>query len=240
MNVETSNVGVGSSLGRAIAQSAITGLTVEAVSNVQYLPFRVRQVETPEDMAKAVQVRHSAYAKHLAPSVVGALHKPEAADTQPGTVVLLAESKVDGSALGTMRIQTNARGPLSLEQSVHLPDWMAGKHLAETTRLAVAGDHTGHLVRISLVKAGYLYCVQNGIRFMVITARSPVDRQYERLLFQDVFPGMGYIPLEHVFNLPHRVMCFDVDQGEALWRSKEHPLLEFFKGVKHPDICYDA
>lgn len=203
---------------------------------VEYLPFRVRRVATRHDLAKAVAVRSSAYGRHLPPALTKALNAPEKADTQPGTVILLAESKVDGSPLGTMRIQTNAAGPLGLEQSVRLPDWMAGQSLAETTRLAVAGDRSGHLVRLALVKAGYLFCVMQGIRYMLITARAPVDRQYERLLFQDVFPGMGYMPLEHVFNLPHRVMCFDVAQGEALWKSRNHPLLDFFTGTQHPDI----
>lgn len=207
---------------------------------VEYLPFRVRRVVTRSDLAQAVAVRSLAYGRHLPPALTKALRTPEKADTQPDTVILLAESKLDGSALGTMRIQTNAVSPLGMEQSIRLPDWMAGHHLAETTRLAVAGDRSGHLVRLALVKAGYQFCVMQGIRYMVITARAPVDRQYERLLFQDVFPGMGYMPLEHVFNLPHRVMCFDVEQGEALWTRHNHPLLHFFTRTQHPDICLNG
>ena len=214
------------------------GLTLEGSTErpVERLPFRVRVASGPGDLAKAIGVRHTAYSKHLSPLMTEALREPEVADTAPGTVLLLAESKLDGSALGSMRIQTNAHGPLKLEQAIDLPQWMAGKRLAEATRLAVAGDKSGHLVKTVMVKAGFLYCVQNAIHYMLITARAPVDRQYDRLLFRDVFPEMGYMPMQHVFNLPHRVMYFDVFEGETLWSRQRHPLLNFMRGTEHPDI----
>ncbi len=84
----------------------------------EYLPFTVRVVDTEAALHKAVQIRHAAYARHIAPHLALALQAPEALDRVPGAVVLLAESKVDGSPLGTMRIQTNRHGPLTLEQSV--------------------------------------------------------------------------------------------------------------------------
>jgi hypothetical protein len=204
--------------------------------NVERLPFRVRVCKTPADLNQAVAVRHTAYARHLDASVVDLMRQAEKADTALGTTLLLAESKVDGSVLGSMRIQTNVYGPLALEQSVRLPDEMQGHKLAEATRLAIAGDRTGHLVKSMLVKAGYLFCLRNEVQYMLITARSPVDRQYQRLLFRDLYPEQGYIPLAHVFGLPHRVMYFDVFDGEALWSERKHPLLDFMRWTLHPDI----
>jgi hypothetical protein len=207
----------------------------ETVS-VERLPFRVRVCKTPADLNQAVSVRHTAYARHLDASVADLMRQAEKADTAPGTTLLLAESKVDGSVLGSMRIQTNVHGPLAVEQSVRLPDEMQGHKLAEATRLAIAGDRTGHLVKSMLVKAGYLFCLRNEVQYMLITARSPVDRQYQRLLFRDLYPDQGYIPLAHVFGLPHRVMYFDVFDGEALWSERKHPLLDFMRWTLHPDI----
>jgi hypothetical protein len=207
----------------------------ETVS-VERLPFRVRVCKTPADLNQAVAVRHTAYARHLDASVADLMRQAEKADTAPGTTLLLAESKVDGSVLGSMRIQTNVHGPLAVEQSVRLPDEMQGHKLAEATRLAIAGDRTGHLVKSMLVKAGYLFCLRNEVQYMLITARSPVDRQYQRLLFRDLYPEQGYIPLAHVFGLPHRVMYFDVFDGEALWSERKHPLLDFMRWTLHPDI----
>ena len=85
------------------------------------LPFTVRLVRNEADLKKAVQIRHAAYARHL-PIFAETLKTAETDDAEDGVVVLLAESKLDGSPLGTMRIQTNQFKPLSLEQSIELPD----------------------------------------------------------------------------------------------------------------------
>ena len=211
------------------------GLAPDAPVTEQ-LPFTIRVVQDEADLIKAVQIRHAAYARHIDPKVADALRQPEDLDTAPGVVILLAESKLDGTALGSMRIQTNQFQPLTVEQSVELPRWMSDKSLAEGTRLGVTQDKVGRLVKTLLVKAGYLYCVKHHIDYMVVTARSPLDRQYERLLFQDVYPGMGFVPLAHVFGLPHRVMYFDVFDGEELWTENQHPLLGFMRFTEHPDL----
>lgn len=208
----------------------------EPALQTEYLPFTVRVVDNDDDLRKAVAIRHAAYARHIDGKLADALREPENNDKVPGVAILLAESKLDGSPLGTMRIQTNQFRPLALQQSVQLPEWMQGHGLAEATRLGITQDKVGRMVKTVLFKAYYQYCLNHDIRFMVITARSPIDRQYDRLLFQDVYPGMGYIPLEHVFNLPHRVMYFDVKQARELWTQTNHPLLGFMCDTQHPDL----
>lgn len=199
------------------------------------LPFTVRIAREHDDLAKAVSIRHAAYARHL-PEFAETLTHIEPADVQPGVVVLLAESKLDGSPLGTMRIQTNAFGPLCLEQSIALPDWLQNQRLAEATRLGVSGSVGGRLVTTVLFKALFQYCQQQGVDYMVVTGRAPVDRTYDRLLFSDVFPGAGYVPIPHVGNLPHRIMSFNVSTAEDRWAQAQHPLLNFMCSTHHPDI----
>ena len=201
----------------------------------ELLPFTVRLVRDEDDLSKAVQIRHSAYARHL-PDFAETLKSAETADAENGVVVLLAESKLDGSPLGTMRIQTNQYKPLCLEQSIVLPDWLKKRRLAEATRLGVTNEKGGRLVTTVLFKAFFQYCQQTGIEWMVVAGRAPVDRMYDRLLFDDVFPGMGYIPLAHAGNLPHRVMSFDVETAEDRWARVKHPLLGFMCHTHHPDI----
>ena len=77
------------------------------------LPFTIRVVHTQADLCKAVEIRHAAYARHV-PLFAKTLAMPESNDAENGFVVLLAESKVDGAPLGTMRIQTNRFKPLNL------------------------------------------------------------------------------------------------------------------------------
>lgn len=201
----------------------------------EILPFTVRLVRDQKDLSKAVDIRQSAYARHL-PEFAETLRVPESTDAQDGVVVLLAESKLDGSALGTMRIQTNRFAPLTLEQSVDLPPWLRVRPLAEAARLGVTDAKSGRLVKTILFKAFFQYCQQMGIEWMVIAGRSPIDRQYERLMFTDVFPDQGYIPLLHVNNMLHRVMSFEIASAKVRWAKANHPLLDFMCHTHHPDI----
>jgi hypothetical protein len=201
----------------------------------QTLPFTVRVVRDKAELMKAVQIRQAAYGRHL-PEFAQTLKLPEALDLRPGVAVLLAESKLDGAPLGTMRIQTNRFEPLALEQSLVLPPALSTRPLAEAARLGVTGKPVGRMVKTLLFKAYYQYCVQNGIEWMVIAGRAPIDRQYDRLLFADVYPGMGAVPLRHAGNIPHRVMSFDIGSAERRWREAAHPLYDLVFRTRHADI----
>lgn len=215
--------------GLEVRGSAAAGAATEV------LPFTVSLVGNAEELSRAVRIRHQAYARHL-PEFAERLKVPEAMDTEDGVVVLLAQSKLDGSPLGTLRIQNNLFQPLCLEQSVDLPAWLKPHRLAEATRVGVREGAVGRLVSTMLFKGFYLYCLQTGLEWMVVTGRPPVDRSYERLLFEDVFPGQGYIPFAHVGNLPHRVMSFNVNTAQARWAAAKHPLYDFMVNTWHPDL----
>lgn len=199
------------------------------------LPFTVKLVTSEEDLAKAVSIRHQAYARHL-PAVAASLDRPELLDHDEGAVVVLAESKLDGTPVGTMRIQHNRNKKLALEHSVDLPGWLRDESIIEIARFGVADGRIGRLVKTVLVKAGFQYCLLNDIDWLVIAARSPLDRQYEKLLFQDVFPEVGFIPMQHAGNIPHRVLAFDVANAYERWTEANHPLFNFMCKTHHPDL----
>ena len=199
------------------------------------MPFRIKLVQNENELERAVSIRHAAYARHV-PTFAATLTRPEAYDFEDGTVVLLAESKLDGSPIGTMRIKTNRHTPLGLEQSVKLPEWLEYTSIAEATRLGIASGRMGMVVKTMLFKAFYQYCLQTGIEWMVITARAPLDRQYEDLLLEDVYPDGGFIPMRHIGDMPHRVMALDVINACAKWTEARHPLLGFMCDTHHPDI----
>jgi hypothetical protein len=204
-------------------------------ATVERLPFTVRVVRQEQQLYKAISIRQRAYGRHI-PSLGEMLRAPEALDHDPDSVVLLAESRLDGEPLGTMRIQTNRSRPLTLESSVELPEWLQGRSLAEATRLGVTEGRIGRVVKTMLFKAFYQYCIAADIDWLVIGARSPLDRMYQALLFQEVFPGQGYIPLKHAGNLPHRILGFEMETAEARWREAKHPLFDLFVNTIHPDI----
>jgi hypothetical protein len=218
-----------------VAAQRRAALTAGQAMDVERLPFTIRRVHSEEDLWKAVRIRHAAYARHV-PDFAVTLAAPEAADYDADVVVLLAESKLDGSPLGSARIQTNLHRPLSVEASVELPAWLQGRRLAEVTRLGIDEGRIGRVVKIALIKACFEFCELNKIDWAVVTGRSPIDRQYEQLLFADVFEDKAPVPLRHVGNIPHRVMAFDIATGQTRWEQAGHPLLKFFRLTDHPDI----
>lgn len=206
-----------------------------AIIKEERLAFSVRLVQSAEDLAKAVNIRQAAYARHM-PEFAEKLREAEPMDSEPGVVVLLAESKLDGTPLGTLRIQSNAHMPLKVEQSVTLPRWLRDRPLAEVSRLGIVGGSTGRLVKMVLIKAAYQYCLQDEIEWMVVAARAPLDRQYDQLMFEDLFPAQGFIPMRHGGNIPHRVLGLELDTTQQRWEAVEHPMLNFFVHTHHMDI----
>ncbi|MCB2006690.1 MAG: hypothetical protein R3E92_04910 [Burkholderiaceae bacterium] len=199
------------------------------------LPFTVRVVRDDAALSKAVSIRAEAYGRHM-PEFGEKLRTPEAIDSEPGVAVLLAESKLDGAPIGTLRIQTNAYMPLKVEQSVTLPRWLRDRPLAEVSRLGIVGGTIGRLVKIVLIKAAFQYCEQDGIDWAIVAARAPLDRQYDQLMFEDLYPEQGFIPMRHGNNIPHRVLGFEIETGAQRWTEAQHPLLKFFVHTHHSDI----
>ena len=210
----------------------------DETANTERLPFTIKVVQGESDLSKAIRIRHAAYARHL-PELGAALKTPEEMDYDRDVAVLLAESKLDGTPLGTARIQTNASRPLCVESSIVLPAHMQGRRLAEVTRLGVESGRVGRLVKIALVKASFMYCERHGIEWAIAAGRTPIDQQYESLLFSDVYPDQGFVPLQHAGNIPHRVMAFEIATGHARWEAAKHPLLSFFSHTRHPDISVE-
>ena len=68
-------------------------------NQIENLPFTVRIVKSSEDLQKVAELRQKAYARHV-PEFAKQLDAPEPADTDPNTLVLLAESKNDTNVRG--------------------------------------------------------------------------------------------------------------------------------------------
>jgi hypothetical protein len=198
------------------------------------LPFTISVVREEVRLEKAVSIRYAAYARHV-PAFAAKLTEPEPNDRDAGSILLLAESKLDGTPVGTMRIQTNRYKPLAIEGSVKLPENFHGATLSEATRLGIGEGRIGNVAKIALFKAYYLCCIATGIDWMVIAARPPLDRQYEALLFDDLFPG-EMKEMRHGNNIPHRVLTLKVGRVEPTWRETGHKLYDYFFRTNHPDI----
>ena len=203
--------------------------------HTQSLSFETRIARTAADLQAACRVRALAYGHHV-PNMRTTLIEPDLLDADQNTFVALCVSKENGEAIGTARFQSNAGGPLLIEHSVTVPDAMRDDTRVEVTRFsAVPGADP--LVKLSLMKASYLFCLATQIRWMVIGARSDaLVRQYRRLGFSDVFGDERQVHLLHAGKLPHRVLRFNVTTAESAWRESSHPLYDFMIETSHPDI----
>lgn len=199
------------------------------------LPFTLRIARNAEQLDRAVQLRVEAYSRH-SPTLGTALATVEPIDHAADTIVFLAESKQDGQPLGTIRIQTNFFGPLSIEESISLPTKFKDRPLAGVSRLAVTSGPRGRMVKLALFKAMHRYCLAKQVEWIVIGARPPLERDYERLGFVDLFDDQVPRPLASANSIPHRIMAFEIPSAERRWHSQNHPLYVFMIRRFHPDI----
>lgn len=203
------------------------------------LPFVVRFVRSEAELHDAVAIRRSAYGRHL-PELAARFAAPESSDIDGSSRVLVALSRLDGMPLGSMRFRTNEERPLDVEQSIVLPEYLRQAYLAEATRLAVTQLAVGRTVKAMLMKAMFQHCKTIGVSHFVVTARHPMDRFYNWLLFEEAIPDAGFIPMPHVGMIPHRVLTCDLAKTERRWAECEHPWYALFFQTHHQDIQLDT
>lgn len=189
----------------------------------------VRLAVSIDDLRAASAVRARAYGHHD-PEIGHRLGQVEALDAADGVAVLVCEDRDSGACLGTLRVQTSFRGPLLIEQSLDLPDWLSGRPRAQISRLAVAPGASAQ-VKLSLMRDSYQYCLAMGVRWMVIGARNAaLIRNYRSLGFVDVFDDGAWRPLASAGGLPHHILALDVAHADDNWRATRNRLYGFMTG----------
>jgi len=207
-------------------------------SSSQVLPFWIAQAQSGKELELAAKVRKIAYAKHL-PQFGGQLGSPDEDDQHPDCAVFLAYSKLDGSCIGTVRIQIGYERPLRLEDSFVLPKALRSGRIAEISRLAIPARSNGLALRLMLIKAAYWYSRANQVDRCFLCVRFPVDRQYRRFDLDDVMLGEEFVPMKHIAMIPHRVLWFDVFNIETRWLLNSNPLHSVYFANSHPDLLND-
>lgn len=207
------------------------------VESRERLPFRVRLACGPQDLQKVVDIRASAFGRHL-PSQGKALSTPEADDEFPEVLLLLAERKLDQRVLGSMRLQPNTRRSLRIESVTRLPEPYPGRRLIEFMRLGVENGMSGHMVMAALAKASYEICHATGMEFIVAVGRRTTSEIYRTMRFDDALAGET-VRVPHAGNLPHSIYCLPIAEADRRWRESNHSLYAFMAKTEHPDISVD-
>lgn len=212
-----------------------TAVNFPSDSTTQLLPFWIAQAKSDHDLELAAKARQVAYGKHL-PEFGDRLATPDQDDRHSDSAVLLAYSKLDGSCIGTVRIQIAGQQSIRLEESFALPSALRTGRIAEISRLAIPSRSNGLALRLMLIKAAYWYCRANHVDRSFICVRYPVDRQYRRFDLDDVLPNAEFIPMQHIGMIPHRIFWFDVFKIEERWLLSANPLHSVYFASSHPDL----
>ena len=197
------------------------------------LSFTVSRVRSHADLRRACAVRAEAYGRKD-PGSVERLARPDAIDEHPRTTSYLCTDKASGRPIGTMRVQTatEANPSLEIEKAAELVA-LQGSARSEFSRLS-AVPHADPLVCLALWKVGYLHCLSQGIRWIIMGARKPgLLRAYASLGAREVAPPVA---LPYAGHHVHRVLGLDLLAAEADWPQRQHPLLAFMVDTLHPDL----
>ena len=196
--------------------------------------FSVCMAVTDDDFCAVRGVRAAAYGHHD-PELGPKFGQADPLDRAEGTAVMVCRDKTTGRGIGTLRIQVSGFGPLVLENSLTLPPWLAHKPRAQISRLAVAPG-AASVVKLTLMKASYHFCLATQVRWMVIGARSAaLIRNYRNLGFKDVFAPGSWMPLASGGGLPHQILAFDVVGARAAWQVTRNRLYGFMTETDHAD-----
>ncbi len=189
----------------------------------------VRVARSEDDRARVFALRARARS-----AAVGSLS--DAYDRMPNAMLLLAESRFDGEALGTLRILTGDRGPMMVDGLLELPARLKSQSIAEGSRLVVCeGPHQAQ-VRRMLWKAFHRYCLAAQVQTMLIAARDQAALEYQWLGFTDVFPDGALFAPRGRDLATHRLMCLGVFEAREAMMNSAHPLHGFFFVERHPEI----
>jgi hypothetical protein len=135
-----------------------------------------------------------------------------------------------------MRIDTNLRAKLQIENDFDFPEKITSSPVAYVTRLGVKQGRLGTLVKLSLFKSLYRYCLASQVSWVLAGVRPPNDRDYIRLGFQDLVEGGALVPISSSGGIPVRILALDITSGERFWHTSNNPLYAFMFGTFHPDI----
>jgi len=107
----------------------------------------------------------------------------------------------------------------------------------QSNRLGVAGGGVGPCCQGNALQGFVAFIASSSwSTYMVIYRACAVDREYEGMLFEDVFGEREFLPMAHVGGLPHRVLAKDVMAARRRWEEAKHPLFQFMVHTHHPDL----
>jgi len=204
----------------------------------ELLPFQIRLAATAQDIERIAAQRGAAYSRHQ-PELVKhlALNVPEPDDLRTDVVHIMAET-LEGKLVGSMRLNTNINRPLRFEREFNLPPAFRGKALLEAGRMTSARGTDGHQVVPALIKFAFEISYHAGIDYLLLIARSPIDRIYRALTFEDVFEGKK-VETSAQPGVPVSLFQIPIAAVDERLRAAGCPFYHFLAETSHSPVSID-
>lgn len=197
--------------------------------------YAVKLIRTRDQLREVVDVRVLGYKKHI-PTLAETLATPEDADFKKATVTIGCVDTATKQIVGSVRITLNQFEPLPLESVFKLDPQIASQNIAEASRLVVPSNSQARFVKLLLIKATYLYCHALQVKWVMLCAREPLDREYEKLGLVDVSTSGKFLLVPYIGQIPHRALGLNVVEAERNWSASKHPLYQFMAQHVHREI----
>jgi N-acyl amino acid synthase FeeM len=191
--------------------------------------YRFRVCQTPDDVAKALDVRRRVYRDDCGYDV----SVPDEYDCR--SWLLLAENAVTGEAVGSMRVTPRSYGRVEAEECFELPAELRVPSTVEITRFAILPAYRNQLrilpvVAAGLVKLAILFMQRIEARRLVVCARPERVWTYSWLNMTATGRKAHYRKLD---GAEHELLTCDLlDAVEG----RNHRYKEVFLRVHHPEI----
>jgi hypothetical protein len=214
---------------------------LERQSYLENLDFKVRLLRDDQKLKSAMQLRKAVFTRHHSSAIgehLASLDSHDKKDTQSGSTLFIAEAKADGAIVGSVRIQTNAHRPLSVEHEVPLPKIMRGRHLAMLSRMSIASGNAGKDVFLGLGKAIYLYCVAKQIHTVFLsTPVNSLNRMYPRFAWKNISDVHEKYSFQNDPGLEFSVFYWDIATLKVCMKTgAANRVYDFIFEKYHPDV----
>jgi hypothetical protein len=199
------------------------------------LPFSVEVVTSPGLINCIAAQRSVEYRSHYGEFALS-LKTPEPDDTHPDALLVAAISTEDSSILGSFRLERDslAEEKIAIIEK-HGQFTISGKS-ALVSRLFVSKTIGQVKVRNTLFKFLHRYCFSMQIQNILVAAKPPLDKIYQRLGFKPALESDQLIPNEWSGNHKTRIMYLDTVEVVVDWHRNRHDLYDFMATSFHPNI----
>ncbi|MFD3163260.1 hypothetical protein [Herpetosiphon sp. NSE202] len=184
--------------------------------------IQIRPLHSFAEFKQVLDLRYRGYGYFATPA-----QALDALDLAEHSLILVAELAKRG-IVGTLRLLDGRYGPIELEQFVPIATipQLHQRSFIEATRFTIRHCRELLAVKLLLCKALWMYSLQQGHEYLVISSTQRLAAFYRMLLFEDVGTA-GVYRHPRLGQSEHRMFLLPVQTALERYHAAQHPLYKF-------------